>query len=28
VTFSAAALEGRKSIALEGGRRLHGWISC
>jgi len=27
VTFSAAALEGRKSISLEGGRRLHGWIS-
>ena len=27
VTFSAAALEGRKSISLEGGRRLHGWVS-
>ena len=26
-TFSAAALEGRKSIALEGGDRLHGWVS-
>ena len=27
VTFSAAALEGRKSISLEGGKRLHGWVS-
>jgi len=27
VTFSAAALEARKSISLEGGKRLHGWVS-
>jgi len=27
VSFSAAALEGRKSISLEGGKRLHGWVS-
>jgi ubiquinone/menaquinone biosynthesis C-methylase UbiE len=26
VTFSAAALEGRKSVSLEGGKRLHGWV--
>lgn len=27
VTLSAAALEGRKAIAFEGGRRLGGWVS-
>jgi ubiquinone/menaquinone biosynthesis C-methylase UbiE len=27
VTFSAAALEGRKSVSIEGGKRLHGWVS-
>ncbi|UCE87791.1 MAG: class I SAM-dependent methyltransferase, partial [Deltaproteobacteria bacterium] len=27
VTFSASAVEGRRATLLEGGRRLHGWVS-
>jgi ubiquinone/menaquinone biosynthesis C-methylase UbiE len=27
VSFSASALEGRKSVSIEGGKRLHGWVS-
>ncbi len=27
VTFSASSIEGRRAVALEGGRRLGGWVS-
>ena len=27
VTFSAASIEGRRAVALEGGHRIHAWIS-